>query len=294
MGPPQGRQELPARGIRARNLSRHSPNRIHDDAVARAHGYAGGLVAGTTVYAYLTVPVIAAWGLDWLGRGTGRLALRRPLYDGDEVGMVARPLGRSGRESAGEVVVELTAATPRGPAATLVAGLAWGGPALAPDPRRYPAATPPARPVAADEGGLRTLDRLVPVTGEFGAIEVGRYADELDDPLPIYRGTEAVIHPGLLLQQANRALSENVALGPWVHVASDVVHCGLARVGQRLVTRGRVARVFERGGQAFVDLDVVVVAAGERPVLHVCHTAIYRLRARGIGEGWRCAGDSAS
>ena len=280
MTAPALRQELPSvRQVRARNLARQSANRIHDDDVARTLGYAGGLVPGTTVYGYLTGPLVAAWGPDWLARGTGRLLLRLPLYDGDEVELGCRPLGRSGRGDAGEVVVELTAATPRGPAATLVAGLAWGGPALAPDPGRYPAASPSARPVAAEAGALQALDRLIPVTGRFEAAELARYADELDDPLPIYRGPEAVVHPGLLLQQANRALAENVRLGPWIHAASDVVHCGTARAGEPLVTRGRVARVFERSGHGFVDLDVVVWGANDRPVLHVSHTAIYRLRA---------------
>ncbi|MGH7266254.1 MAG: hypothetical protein ACREMB_15620 [Candidatus Rokuibacteriota bacterium] len=54
---------LPGYRVRAHNLSRDSANRIHDDAVARAHGYAGGLVAGTTLYAYLSVRHTAIWEL---------------------------------------------------------------------------------------------------------------------------------------------------------------------------------------------------------------------------------------
>src|SRR5437867_6771988 len=99
MPSPKSPAQLAAPGeyrVRARNLSRYSANRIHDDVVARTLGYAGGLVAGTTVYAYLTAPLVAAWGLDWLGRGTGALTLRRPIYDGDEVHVTARTLGRSG------------------------------------------------------------------------------------------------------------------------------------------------------------------------------------------------------
>src|SRR5262245_22440778 len=103
-------QENPTRQVRARNLARESANRIHDDDVARSLGYVGGLVPGTTVYGYLTGPVIAAWGLDWLARGTARLTLRQPLYDGDDVELTSRPLGRSSREDAGEVAVELSAA----------------------------------------------------------------------------------------------------------------------------------------------------------------------------------------
>ena len=76
---------------------------------------------------------------------------------------------------------------------------------------------------------------------------------------------------------ANRLLSENVALGPWVHVGSDLAHVGLARAGDRLTTRGRLGRLFTRKGREYADLDVLVVADGARPILHVRHTAIYQL-----------------
>src|SRR5262249_40950303 len=102
---------------------------------------------------------------------------------------------------------------------------------------------------------------------------------EVEDPLDLYRGPAGLAHPGLLLQQANRALSENVALGPWIHTASDVTCLGWARVGDRLATRRRAVRVFAGTGQAFVELDVLGVADEVKPVMHVRHTAIYALRA---------------
>ena len=59
---------------------------------------------------------------------------------------------------------------------------------------------------------------------------------------------------------------QNVQLGPWLHVASELRHFS------------RVAERFARKGHQFVVLDVVVVAGGERLVQHVLHTAIYELR----------------
>ncbi len=264
--------------VRARNLSRYSANKIHDDGVARTYGYAAGLVAGTTLYAYLTYPLVSAWGLDWLSRGTGRLSLGRPVYHEDPVTIAARLVGRSGREAVVEVVAEVTATTPRASAAMLVAGLTAGGPPLTPDPERYPAAPLPDPRVPATAQALGALDPLGAPALVLDAREVAGYADEVEDPLSVYRGGGAVAHPGLLLQQANRALSENVALGPWIHVASEVAHCGLARVGDRLTTRGRPVRLFEKRGHAFVDLDLLIVANDTRPILWVRHTAIYRLR----------------
>ena len=264
--------------VRARNLFRDSANRIHDDAVARTYGYAGGLVAGTTVYAYLTHPLVARWGLDWLGRGTVTVRFRRPVYEGDEVSVRARVAGRSGGAVAGEVAVELEAHTPReGMVAAAVAGLAWGGPPVVPDPRGWPEAPLPAVRRPATPAAVAALDPLGAPALALDEAELARYADGVDDALGVYRGPGAVAHPGLLLQQANRALAENVALGPWVHVGSDVAHCGLARRGDRIATRGRVARVFEKKGRRLAELDLVVVADGDRPVAHVRHTAIYDL-----------------
>src|SRR5215470_9563589 len=116
---------LPVHRVRARNLSRDSENRIHDDEVARRYGFAGGLVTGTTVYAYLSHPLARVWGQAWLEGGTARIRFRCPIYEGDLLRIEARVVGRSGGPVAGEVVVELTATRDGSEvAATAVAGLA--------------------------------------------------------------------------------------------------------------------------------------------------------------------------
>jgi hypothetical protein len=61
------------------------------------------------------------------------------------------------------------------------------------------------------------------------------------------------------------------------------VHCELARVGERVTTRGRVARVFEKKGHRFVELDLLLVADDARPVMLVRHVAIYELRGGSHG-----------
>jgi hypothetical protein len=270
---------LPPRTVRARNLFRDHPNRIHDDAVARQHGFAGGLVAGTTLYGYLTQPVVAALGPAWLERGTARVRCRRPVYEGDLVTVRARVVARSGGPGAGEVLLALEAETPRaGVAVAGTAGLAWGGPPVVPDPASYPRRPLGARRAASAAVLGRPGPLGTPVLDVTAALAV-RTAEELEDPWPLYRAAPAVAHPALLLQQANRALSENVALGPWLHVESDLAHGGLARAGERLVTAGRVARLFERGGHRLVELDVLVTAGEDRPVVHVRHTAIWQLAA---------------
>jgi acyl dehydratase len=276
---------LPERRVRARNLFADSANRIHDDAVARQHGFAGALVAGVTIYGYLTRVAVEAWGIEWLRRGTATVRFARPIYDGDALTLAGRIVGRSGRADAGESLAEIDARAASGEvAATMVAGLAWGGPVVAPDPGRYPAAPLPASRVPATAEALASLGPLGAPPLAPDAAALARVADDLEDGSPLYHGPDAVLHPALLLRQANRILSENVALGPWIHVASDVAHCGLARAGDDLETCGRVARVWERKGRGWVDLDLVVVAGGARPVARIRHTAIYRMPPSGAGE----------
>ena len=71
--------------VKAFNTATTSDNKIHDDAVARSYGFAGGLVPGVDVYAYLTHLPVERWGTGFLERGTMSARFHRPVYDGDEV-----------------------------------------------------------------------------------------------------------------------------------------------------------------------------------------------------------------
>jgi hypothetical protein len=231
-----------------------------------------------TIYGYLVRLAVATWGLDWLRRGTASIRFLRPVYHGDEVTLTGQVVARSANPVAGETVAELEARAPGGEvAASLLAGLSWGGPVMAPDPRSYPAARLPEAPPGATEGTLRAVGSLGTPVLVLDAGTLTGAADDLDDPSPVYRGPDGVAHPGLLLRQANRALSENFRLGPWIHAASDVAHCGVARAQDRVETRGRVARTYERKGRGWVDLDLLLVVDGVRPIARIHHTAIYDL-----------------
>jgi acyl dehydratase len=83
---------------------------------------------------------------------------------------------------------------------------------------------------------------------------------------------------GLYLDLANRALSRNVRVSPWIHVESEGRHLGIARVGDRLEMRAKVKRLFEKKGHEFVELDLLLVAEGTRPIASIRHVAIYQLR----------------
>jgi acyl-coenzyme A thioesterase PaaI-like protein len=268
-------EPLPEFRLKARNTSAASENKIHDDAVARQLGFAAALVPGVTVYAYLTRPLAAGLGRAWLERGTASVRFLRPLHDGDEV-VVGGAVTARGPRGIEATVRAATAAAPECAVATATV------PAGLPTPVNlalYPAAPlPDERPPASRErlGALAALGS--PVT-TWDAATAAAYLEQVEDPLPRNAGVDGFVHPAVYLQQANRALSLNVRLGPWIHAASTVRHLGGARVGETLTTRGRVRSLFEKKGRQYVELDLVVVAAPARPVAHVLHTAIYALPA---------------
>jgi acyl dehydratase len=268
-------EPLPVYRVTAKNTS-SGENKIHDDATARRYGFRGALVPGVTVYAYMTQPLVAAFGAAWLTRGTAAVRFVKPVLDGEEL-TVAGVV--TARDAAG-VTATLTASTAATPeCATLTATI----PARPPTPVNLAAygvaPLPEPRPEATREHWA-ALTALGTPRAHYDVAAAEDYVGKVGDPLPIYRDAEGWVHPGFLVAQANRAVDRNVRMGPWIHVGSVVRHLGGARVGESLATRGRVRSLFEKKGREFVELDLVITA-GDRPreVAHVLHTAIYRLPA---------------
>jgi hypothetical protein len=226
--------------VRAHNTAPDSENRIHDDQTAAALGFRAGLVPGVTVYGYLTVPVTERYGADWLARGGMRVRFLQPVYEDEEIVVTL---------SGNDVAASRTDGT------VCAAGeISWpeeAPPSLA----LYPEEPLPAeRPAASAES-------LAPGR-VLGTLNAHLLPDD----------------PAALLTLSNHLLMQNVKLGPWIHVASEIRNFSLARDGDVLSVRGRVAERFERKGHQFVVLDILVVAGATRIVQHVYHTAIYQLR----------------
>ena len=96
--------------MKARNTSSTSENKIHDDEIARKFGFRGALVPGVTVYAYLTHPLVEAFGAAWLERGTASVRFTKPIHDGEEV----RVTGTVTARDAKNIAVAVTASTAAG------------------------------------------------------------------------------------------------------------------------------------------------------------------------------------
>ena len=258
----------------AQNDAADSGNEIHDDRVARQYGFRGGLVPGVTVYGYLTGPLVAAFGPEWLDRGGLRVRLRRPVYEGERVAVESR-VTRVGPRTE----VELTARGESGEACAVGAGWMFAEAPLDPVP------LPPYREIPATRWPPeRATFERERVLGSVGAEWSGeRAAGYLErDDHPVYRS--GVAHPAWLLRLANLAVDRSVAVNPWIHVSSDVQNRCRAHAGEPLETRAAVLELFERNGHAYVDLDVAVVARradAAVPILRATHRAIYRPRAIG-------------
>lgn len=256
--------------VEAYNLSAASENKIHDDTVAQRFGFAGGLVPGVEVFAYMTNPVVRHFGGEWLRRGMAECRFQKPVYDG----RMATASGTRASDGSLTLNVESEGVLCGTGGAALSASVA-----TPPAVSAYPAAPLPdqaSRPDAAPES-LATGRIMGTFVQSMEAETLDRYLSDIREDLALYR-QEKIVHPGWLLRLANRALSMNVKLGPWIHVGSKIRYFEVARYGDRVEARARVAREYEHKGHRFVDLDVLLVANGRAAIAHIDHTAIYRPR----------------
>jgi acyl dehydratase len=271
----ESQERLPEYHVKARNTSSSSENKIHDEQIARQYGFRGALVPGVTVYAYLTHPLVEAFGSAWLERGAANVRFHKPIHDGEEVRLAGVVTSRDAKRLTATVTATTAAG---GECATLAATLPAGLP-VGVNLAQYPAAPLPAeRPLVTREH-LAGLSALGTPINPYDDERQAEYLDRVSDGLALYRGPRGFIHPGFFLDQANKALSLNVRMSPWIHVGSVVRHLGGAKVGETLSTRGKIRSLFEKKGKEFVEADLVLVAGERRPIAHVLHTAIYRLPA---------------
>jgi hypothetical protein len=269
------RKALPQYRVKAKPPATPPENKIHDDQVARRLGFTAGLVPGVTVYAWMTHPVVEALGLEWLEGGSFSVRFARPIYYGEEATVQATVAART----ADSITMEVSALNLAGEAcATATMGLVIGARPTPPDLAAYPEAPLPAERPLATRQLLASLASLGTPKLRLDEASAFDFLSRVDESLPLYRGARAPGHPGLYLDQANRALDQNVRVSPWIHVKSHGQHWGLCRAGDSLATRGRITRLFERKGHELAELDLLLVSNGSRAVASIRHIAIYRLR----------------
>jgi acyl dehydratase len=256
----------------AANPATDSENRIHTDEVARKHGFQGGLVPGVTVYAYACAPILAALGEEWLAKGSATMRFSAPCYDGDFVTARVEPPGPAASGEPHAITVSAggrTCAT--GTAAATAEPTGPGEVEWAPLPEVRP-------PASAEVFAPGTLLGSIPLPTD--ETRMSSYLESIGEPSQIY-SRQRIVHPGMLLNGANRILSANVVMPAWLHVESRIGHRRPVRVGEPVQVRGIVADSFERKGHRFVAVDLAWTT-GEGPgaaelVASGRHTAIWEL-----------------
>lgn len=249
--------------VNAFNTATESANKIHDDTVAQSLGFRGGLVPGVDVYAYLCHIPSEAWGRAWLERGTMTARFASPVYDGDDVTVAGEPGELTLTDSKGGFCASGSASLPDTATTT-------------PDPGDWPDFAADGNREQASPDSLTSIPMGWLDVG-FHADKAQEYLDDIREQASIFR-VDGLAHPGWLLRYCNFVLTSNFVLGPWIHVESTTQFFSAVVDGERVQTRSRVTGVSEKGGHRFVDLDILQLANGERPVARVAHRAIYQPR----------------
>jgi acyl dehydratase len=231
--------ELDAWSAVAVNLPEHADNAIHTDVGARAAGFPSALVAGVTVYAYLTHVPAAAWGYDWLAGGGGHVQFRTPVLEGDNVSFV--PVNDTVEARVGGAM--------RSACAMSLVG---------------------ARPPKCTGAGQR-LDAISFVADQ----RWNDYAWRAGDDLAIY-ADEQIVHPVTWMRVANDFFHTQVVNGSWIHVRSNLQHLGVASIGSQIDATAVVVERFDSRAGKRAILDVEISADGT-PVARYEHEAIIEL-----------------
>ena len=266
--------QLPEYRVKACKSVTDPPNLIHEDEHARRYGYRGGLVPGTSIYAYMSRSLVDFAGSHWLERGWAEVRFVHPIYEGEEV-RVAGSI--SNLDEDGAAWINYFAANPQGVVCAVgQARLPLEQLVSAPVPGDYPAGRR-KKPRRITLGSLKPREPLTPVTSDFTRQIQWEYCQKsIRDHHPIYHEFP---HPGWLLSQADRILSANYDLPAWMHVASEVQNFHAQREECQVETRGRVREKYEIQGHHFVVLDLALFAA-ERCLQTIRHTAIFRIAPR--------------
>jgi MaoC like domain len=268
-------RELPVYQVVAKNYGVDHANKIHSDEGAAKYGFAGALVPGVGLFAYLTRPVVDAIGLEWVEHGAIRSRFIHPIYDGEKVQVRSWVVSTDPVELGLELLNHSSIVCAIGTAALPASP-------LPPDPENYPVRPLPPRnqlrPATLSSFSTDNLLGSLEFTFEI-TDEVTKFLKDISEELPIYRGSEAVCHPALWVSKANELVMQNVALGPWIHTASEAQFYRFARPGEQLSIRGRVIESYIKRGNEYIVVDLGVFGDEERPVVVIKHTALIKLGA---------------
>jgi len=266
-------ETLPRYRVTATNTS-SGENKIHDDATARRYGLPRGARPRRDVYAYMTQPLVAAFGSAWLARGTAAVRFVKPVLEGEEL-LVSGVVTARDPQGVTATLTGATAATPE--CATLTVTI----PAGLPTPSTWPA-TARRRCRAASRSDPRALGVARHARHAARALRRRRRRGVRRQGEPSRcRSTAAPAAgctPGFLLEQGNRAVDRNVTMG---RGSTRAPRCATSAARRRRRAAGIAAQGALRSSRRrrrLRGVDLVITAGRARAsVAHLLHTAIYRL-----------------
>ncbi len=265
------------RTVIAHNDAEDSGNPMHNDDAARALGYKAALVPGVTVYGYMTAQLIEYFGEVWLAEGCMSVQFRKPIFAGEKQRIEAQLAGSGSAlqihviDPEGDICVSGKASMERYDSAIH-------------SPKHDLANIPmpafralPGEKRAAEKQTFELEKTLGSIHATFETARAKKFLDQMQDTHEIYQ--RGMTHPAWLLRQANIIVDQNIAVGPWIHTASEIQNFGLATNGEQLETRAQVIELFERKSHQYVDLDILMLAEGnpDRVICRVMHRAIYKI-----------------
>lgn len=262
---------VPTQQIVALNDAESSENRIHSDDIAAKYGFSGALVSGVNVFGYMSQPLVAHYGEDWLSRGVMEVKFIKPAYQDELLSIRSEDITSAHQRH------HLTCACNE--EGVLLARLeSW-----------LPAEFPPINELAYRRGSSRPAERLeiawdlvqidepaAPYQWRPGETDNLERVDMQRDVSPLYRGEAGFIHPYYLLDACNKALMRMFILPAWIHTGSRLILRRPLRVGQAIEVRAVPVEKWERKGNQFIKLYVSMWESDEL-ALEVEHTAIFRI-----------------
>ena len=245
-------------------------NPVHAGAFARALGFAGPLVGGTTVWGWAVPAILETLGEAWLDRGWARFRFRQPVHPGDALRIALAPAGD------GAHALRMT----NGDGVDCVVGEAGTGanaalsgfrvpvrmdPAPAPDPR-------PSLRLDPAMAGRDWTPMAVDASPETLRAYV-RASQRTDDAR--FAGARPRLHPAWLAARAEALMRHNFAIASSIHTRSDIAFAAPAFAGGEVAVGGRCLAVYERKGRPFVEFDCLVRGPDGRDLARIRHATIF-------------------
>jgi hypothetical protein len=236
---------------------------IHNDDVAAALGYRGGLVTGHAIISCVMDHAQACWPGRWTSAGSLRMWFGRPVYDGDDMTITIK--------DDGTVTVTTGAADPDPRATGKIADLDQS--VFTGSRRTFPASPPAPRRLtpdtAATTDALGSTEFVVDeeaCRSQLAAIGLTPPRSGVVDGAGIaYLYRYYVPH-----SRANFTTDQ-----PIIHIGAELEWQRPVAFGERISVRGRVDRAYCRRGVCYLVSDLAWCDEKETPVLRASHTVVY-------------------